>query len=122
MKLLLDEHYPKQIAIQLRAAGYDVITVSDSGLKRTKDEALLEISAEQERVFVSNNARDFQRIARQWLAAGRSHFGIILTSDRSLPRHTRYAGLHVRALRPMLDAHPEDDALLNQIRWLAPEP
>lgn len=121
MKLLLDEHYPKEIAIQLRRAGYDVTTVSDSGRKRTRDEALLQIAAAEERVLVSNNARDFQPIARQWLASGRSHFGILLTSDRSLPRHRRYAGLYVRALRPLLDTSA-DDALFNQIRWLSPPP
>jgi hypothetical protein len=37
-----------------------------------------------------------------------------------MPRHLRYAGLYVRALGPILEANPSDDALFNQIRWLRP--
>ena len=120
MKLLLDEHYPNQIAVQLRKAGHDVVTVSDSGLRRTEDEALLRIAVAQRRVLVTNNVGDFQPISRLWLTSGQDHFGIILTSDRSMPRHLRYAGLYVRALGPILVANPSDDALFNQIRWLRP--
>ncbi|MGH2944788.1 MAG: DUF5615 family PIN-like protein [Solirubrobacteraceae bacterium] len=33
MKLLLDEHYANEIAVQLRSTGHDAVTVSERGLK-----------------------------------------------------------------------------------------
>lgn len=120
MKLLLDEHYADAIAQQLRAGGHDVVTVSEAGLKQTADETLLQIAATAERVLLTNNARDFSTIARNWAAAGRAHFGIVLTSDRTFPRGRSHVGLLVRALTDLLEADPRVDALRSQVRWLSP--
>ncbi|MDE3133946.1 MAG: DUF5615 family PIN-like protein [Acidobacteriota bacterium] len=120
MRLLLDELYSKEIAVQLRTLGHDVVAVSELDLDGTKDPALLTVAATERRALVTNNARDFVPIASRWLASGREHSGLLLTFDRGLPRDRREIGRHVRTLALALDANPDDDALLNQIRWLSP--
>ena len=121
MKLLLDELYTKEIAVQLRTLGHDVVAISELNLDGTKDPALMAIAAAERRTLVTNNARDFVPIASRWIASGRDHFGLLLTSDRSLPRDRRDIGRYVRALQLVLEQSPATDgALMNQIRWLSP--
>jgi hypothetical protein len=118
VKLLLDEHYADAIAVQLRAAGHDAVTVSELGIKGIDDEPLLAFAASEERALLTNNVRDFAFIAAAWAADGRDHHGLLFTSDQSLPRGRSAIGLHVAALRGLLDANRPVDALRNQIRWL----
>ena len=120
MRLLLDELYTKQIAVQLRVAGHDAVAVSELDLDGTDDSALLAIAAAERRALATNNVRDFVPIARSWVVCGRDHFGLLLSPDRSLPRDRRYIGRHVGALGLVLEANPGDGALRNQIRWLSP--
>jgi predicted nuclease of predicted toxin-antitoxin system len=116
--LLLDEHYADKIADHLRAAGYDAQTVSERRLKGLDDESLLELCHREGRVLMTNNVRDFMPLARSWAAAGRDHAGLLFTSDASLPRHRGAIGRFVAVLSALMDAHPAERALANQVRWL----
>ncbi len=118
MKLLVDEHYSNEIAEQLRAAEYDVVTVSELRMKGVEDEPLLTYAASQQRALLTNNVRDFSPIAVAWVADGRDHQGLIFTDDASMPRAKATIGLYVAALRKLMEAHTAADALRNQIRWL----
>ena len=69
---------------------------------------------------MTNNVRHLVPIATQRLGAGESHAGLVLTRDRSLPRTMGAVGAFVSALEGLLAAHPADDALRDQTRWLAP--
>ncbi len=120
LRLFLDEHYPDAIADRLVVAGFDVVTVSNRKLKRTPDRWLLELAVAEKRAFVTNNHRDFMPLHTAWMAAGRSHHGIVLTADKSMPRTRGNIGQYVTTLAHWLTAHPGDDDLVNQVRWLHP--
>jgi predicted nuclease of predicted toxin-antitoxin system len=118
VRLLLDEHYADAIAEQLRARGHDAQTVSERGLKGLPDESLLALCHGESRALLTNNARDFVPLARQWTAAGREHAGILLTTDASLPRHRGNIGRYVEILVVVFDEDDDEHALVNQVRWL----
>jgi predicted nuclease of predicted toxin-antitoxin system len=118
VRLLLDEHYSDQIAQQLRARGHDVVAVSKRPWRGEHDEALLEIAVRERRALLTNNVRDFVAIARRWSEGGQEHYGLIFTSDARMPRNSRSLGLYVRVLGRLLEQHPADAALANQVRWL----
>ena len=82
MKLILDAHHSRHAAEQLRAAGHDVIAAADDPMLAVlTDEELLTWSTKEERAIVTENARDFDRIARA-LDCGRG----ITTAASSSPR------------------------------------
>ena len=118
MRLLLDEHYANEIAVQLRAAGQDAVTVSGQGLQGTDDEPLLAHANSDDRALLTNNARDFLPLVARWAASGDDHCGLLLTSDTSMPRGKSSIGRYVQSLRQLMDANPGRRALANQVRWL----
>ena len=119
MRLLLDEHYPNEIATQLRATGFDAVTVSERGMKGLDDETLLAFCDAESRALLTNNARDFVPLVRAWVAAGREHAGVVLTSDASLPRTKGAIGRYVALLSALMSANAADRALAGQVRWLS---
>lgn len=119
MKLLLDEQFPPDIARRLREWEHDVIAVGERpDLISAKDETLLAMSTAEKRALLTNNVRDFVPIATRWAGEGRSHYGMLLVSDRTLRRSRNTIGAYVRAIDRLLRAHPAEDALRDQIRWL----
>jgi predicted nuclease of predicted toxin-antitoxin system len=118
VKLLIDEHYANEIAAKLRAAGHDAVTVSERRLTGIDDEPLLALAASEDRALLTNNARDFIPLIARWAATGQSHGGLLLTSDASLPRGRNSIGRYVDCLRSVMDAHPVERALADQLRWL----
>jgi predicted nuclease of predicted toxin-antitoxin system len=118
VKLLIDEHYANEIAVELRAAGQDAVTVSERQLKGIDDERLLEFALTESRALLTNNARDFVPIVMRWATSGRDHCGLLLTSDSSMPRHKGTVGLFIRTLRAIMEANPAPRALANEVRWL----
>lgn len=120
MRLLLDEHYSPEIAAQLAQRGHDAVAAVEAGLGGVDDEALLAAAAGRQRALLTNNARHFVPLARRWAAEGRSHSGLLLTADTSMPRGEASIGAYVEALDALLRRHPEADALRDQVRWLGP--
>jgi Domain of unknown function (DUF5615) len=118
VKLLTDEHYATEIAIQLRAAGHDAAAVLELGMTGTADEALLAFASAQGRALLTNNVRDFATIAVLWAKGGQEHGGLLFTSDESLPRGRATIGLYVEVLSALFEDNPAKDALRNQVRWL----
>lgn len=118
MKLLLDEHYANEIAAGLRAVGCDAVTVSERQRNGIDDEPLLAFAASEGRALLTNNTRHFVPLASRWVASGRDHCGLVLTSDSSMPRGKNSIGLYVTTLHQVMAANPDARALTNQIRWL----
>ncbi|GAB3184406.1 hypothetical protein FHX75_121306 [Micromonospora palomenae] len=81
--LLLDEMYPPALARQLRERGHDVLAALDLevGLSSRSDEDALAWATRHQRCVVTENVRDFARLAPQM-----PHAGIILVSARRFPR------------------------------------
>lgn len=119
MKLLLDEMYAPEIARQLRQQGHDVVSVKERPeLIGASDEELLGLMAAEGRAIVTNNAIDFVPLVIGAALEGHDHAGVLLTSDRSLPRRQATIGRFVEVFGRLLRENPEDGSLANQMRWL----
>lgn len=123
MKLLLDEQFPPDIAKRLRERDHDVIAVCERpDLISAEDETLLALSTAEKRTLLTNNVRDFVPIATRWVGEGRSYYGLLLVSDRTLKRSRNTIGAYVRAIDRLLREHPAEDATRDQILWLQADP
>jgi len=123
VRLLLDELYAKKIAEQLRELGHDVVAVKERPeLEGLKDEQLFEVMATEQRAIVTENWPDFDRLTREAAESGATHYGVLFTSRRQLPRSRDTIGLYVRVLGDFLQRHPGVDALLNSSSWLPDQP
>lgn len=80
MRLLLDANLsPKQIGGPLAVAGHEVISLAaDPVLGALDDPEVLELVAEQQRILITRNSRDFAPLLRQCAEATRHHPGCIL--------------------------------------------
>ena len=90
----------------------------DRGWEREDDEPLLALCATEQRALLTNSVADFTVIARRWALEGRSHLGMLFTSDTSLPRSRQTIGRYVTALQALIRANPTDDAFTDRIHWL----
>ena len=104
MRLLLDANLsPKRIGTVLEQRGHDVLSLAtDTALGALDDPQVLELAADQERIVVTRNARDFAPLLREWAEAGRHHAGCILIWTLA---HHRFGAIiegveHQLTLRP----------------------
>jgi Domain of unknown function (DUF5615) len=121
LRLLLDEHYSREIAEQLRERGHDVTAVKeDPTLEGLDEEPLLSLARDQSRALLTNNVGDFALLIQQWTSRGESHAGVIFTSDDSMPRSRNTIGLYVERLSQLLDERPEENSFRDRVEWLGP--
>lgn len=120
MKLLLDEHFDRELGRQLREErGHDVQAVNgDPRLQALADPALLAYAAGEGRVLVTENVVDFMRLHQHMLASGEHHAGLILTNPRRFPRDKRALGHLLRALDAYLRELTVGADLTNDVHWL----
>lgn len=123
MRLLLDEMLAAIVATQLRERGHDVVAVQDADLAHLRgiaDCVLLDHAVRQRRAVVTDDVPDFHRCHRQRLEAGEAHFGLLLFSNDTFPRHRHglFVSHLVAALERELLTHPRDDDS-SWIRWLS---
>ena len=119
MKLLLDEMFPGAIAAALVERGHDVVAVSADRALRSLDDASIFEHALRGRAVVTEDV-DYVRLDAIWRTEGRSHFGVVLTSVTSFPRHRAgFIGDLTRALESFLDDHRGDERA-SAIWWLQP--
>lgn len=80
MRLLLDAHSsPTRIGSALEGLGHDVLSLAtDATLGALDDPEVLALAADQGRILVTRNARDFAPLLREWAEADRHHAGCIL--------------------------------------------
>ena len=94
MKLLLDEMISPKIARELRGRGdFDVQAIKGDrpDLEAVADREIVRRIAAEQRTLVTNDVLDFQLIHNQMLAAGEEHYGLIFTSDSTMPRNKALA-------------------------------
>ncbi len=109
MKLLLDEMWSPEIAIQLQRRGHDVAAVTQQPELRGQSDHVIFATAQRERrAIVTENVADYRPLAASELQQGRSHGGLIFTGNQRFPRHDpRTAGRMVTALDELLSEGPE---------------
>ena len=84
VKFYTDTHIPKQVAVQLRKQGIDVVRCEDVGMAEADDEELLEYAVEHESAVITKDD-DFLRLHTEWLRQGQTHFGIFYCPLRDRP-------------------------------------
>lgn len=121
MRLCLDQHYAPQIAAALRERGHDVIaTEVEEALRGLPDEDLLAFCVRERRALVSEKVADFMPLVHRLAERAEEHYGLVLSSPRSMPRGAATIGLFVEALDRLLRERDADDALRDQVHWLHP--
>jgi len=99
VRLLLDEMFPPRLAEELRNRAIDAIAaVEDPDLRAAPDSELLERAADDGRVLVTENIRDFAVLHSQWMATNRNHPGILLVSTKTYPYNQARLGRLVSAI------------------------
>jgi predicted nuclease of predicted toxin-antitoxin system len=96
VRLYLDRHIMARLAVDLRGQGYDVRTTEEAGMDTAPDEDQLAFATAEGRAILTYNIRDFAPLHESWVAAGRSHAGIIVS--RQMGRR-QYGLLLQRMLR-----------------------
>src|SRR6266550_1375041 len=88
MKFLIDEDLSPKVAERLRIdGGLDVIHVRDRDLLGKPDPVILQRAYDEDRILVTANVKDFQRLAR----VRTLHPGIVLVLGGSLSRDEQLA-------------------------------
>lgn len=118
LKLLLDAHHSPVVAAALRSDGYDVLAAAaDPGLAPLEDDDLLAAATCDGRALVTENAKDFDRIARAWSSRDEHHAGVVFTSPRRYHRGSAaYPANLIAALRTPLAEPPTVQT--DWISWL----
>ncbi len=108
MRLLLDAHLsPRRVGRPLSAAGHDVLAIAEtSAYAALADDQVLELAAGEGRMFVTRNAKDFDRITRRWASLDLRHAGVLLIWTRE----TDEFGSLVADVLDALERLPEQDA------------
>jgi predicted nuclease of predicted toxin-antitoxin system len=109
VKLYVDRHIIRQLAIDLRGRGYDVLTTEEARKDTAGDLEQLAFATGEKRAILTFNIRDFASLHDQWQASGQTHAGIIVS--RQLGRR-QYAILLQRMLR-LLNHFTCDDLVNN---------
>ena len=107
MRLLLDAHVSgKKIGKALKDKGHDVLNADDPSLEGWDDPDLLLLAAQERRVLVTSNVKDFWPLAREWAAEERPHAGLIFLS--STLRHEHFGAI-IRGVDELLEETKQDD-------------
>jgi predicted nuclease of predicted toxin-antitoxin system len=119
VRLLLDEMLSPRVARELRNHGHDAQAVKERpDLIGRSDRELVRQMAAERRAIVTNDVADFHSIHDRLLAGGEEHWGMVFTSDATLPRTRDATSQWVAVLSELLDAHGAEDALRNRVHHL----
>ncbi len=116
MRLLLDAHVSgKTVGRALARSGHDVRALdSEIELEGLADPEVLELAAEEGRVLITANIRDFEPLLREWAGEGKSHAGVILVppSVRNEAFGTLISGME------KITEDTDQDDWSNRVAWL----
>jgi uncharacterized protein DUF5615 len=119
--VLLDEMFSPRIAAELVERGYDCRSAAaDPLLRERPDDALFAVAVAEQRILVTENVVDFERLRRDRVAERADVPPLIYTSSSAFPRDRRY----VRRLVEALDGALKTDAVTQHggVLWLFATP
>lgn len=120
-RLLIDEMFSPRIAAELVERGYDCRSVAaDPLLRQRSDDTLFAVAVAEQRIIVTENVVDFERLRRDRVAEMAGVPPLIYTSGSAFPRDRRY----VRRLVEALDGALKTDAVTRHggVLWLSATP
>lgn len=111
--------FPWAIAEQLRLRGHDVVSVKQrEDLVEQSDSLIFSVAQVEGRAILTENIEHFMELAVGAISEGRSHAGLIYTTDRTFFRgNPRTVGNLVRALETLLSS---DVDISGREVWLRP--
>lgn len=110
IELYLDEDVHVVIADLLRGRGFVATTAHAEGQLAKSDEEQLAYAVSQRKTLLTHNRHDFEALAREYVAAGKTHYGIILA--------VRYPPYEVvRRLMRLLN-HVTAGEMQNQVHYI----
>lgn len=119
MRLLLDEHLARSIAVELRARGIDAVAVTeDPSLVGLSDLEQLRRAATQKRALVTYDLRDLRTWINELAILEEEHSGVVLVSEKRFPQGARNVGSLIDALDRLCRDMPEENALVGREVWL----
>jgi len=120
VRLLLDEMHSMSVAKALRGSGFDAQAVTASDVLRGLDDAdLLGAAGKAGQVLVTENVSDFAKLHVEWMAAGRTHSGIVLTHPKRFRRAD--GSYHGTLLTALIKFHEGVDGQFDdRLWWLEP--
>lgn len=83
IEVYLDENVHVLIAKIIQSHGFNALTAQEAGLKGASDSDQLEFSSKDGRAILTCDRRDFEELASEYFATGKTHAGIIILSDNS---------------------------------------
>ena len=112
-KLLLDENISPWVSVTLSGEdGFDACGVRDRGLLKASDKAVLEKAFVEDRILVTKNVKDFEKLAR----AAELHAGIIFIEAGDLVREEQ-----LQVIRQAVSFIKRHGAMLNQVLRISPD-
>ena len=109
-KLYLNENLSPRLAAELRRYGFDLTSSQEAEMLSASDSEQLAYAVSEQRAILTFNIGDFAELHDEYVAEGKEHWGIILSS-----REPIRVLLH-RQLRLLNSVSAEE--LKKQIRWL----
>lgn len=110
IELYLDEDVSVLIAELIRARGFSAVATVEAGNLGKNDHEQLEFATREERVFLTHNRIDFERLAVECFERGTEHSGIIIAARRP-------PALVVSKLLAILGSTTGEE-MKNQIRYI----
>jgi predicted nuclease of predicted toxin-antitoxin system len=115
MKFIIDEDVSPRVARYLcQEFCFDAIAVRDRGLLGATDRELLDYAFNEDRILVTANIRDFEKLA----AAAEIHAGIVLMLDGDLlaAEQIEVMAIVVRVLQAEIDTGKD---LVNRVLYIS---
>jgi len=96
----------------MQASGHDVLTIPGARLLSAPDQEIFSLAAAQDRVLVTGDLRDFNRLVMEWNLEARSFPGVVLVALKNPVSPT--------ALTRRIEQHitPDPARLQNSLTWL----
>ena len=110
IELYLDEDVSVLVADLIRARGFAVTTTVEAGNLGKSDAEQLAHAATRQQTFLTHNRADFERLAQEYFAAGRTHYGIVI----AVRRPARELAMRLLTVLNQVTA----DEVENQLRYI----
>jgi predicted nuclease of predicted toxin-antitoxin system len=110
LELFLDEDVDVLVADLVRARGFSAVTTQEAGRKQKADGDQLAYAASRQLVLLTHNRVDFEELAQQYFADGKSHSGIIIA--------VRRAPYEIAQRLLVILNHVSADEMTDQIRYI----